>query len=72
MPPNLETIDPLVEPGWDDIVATHPDGSFVHTADEYPAGHYADFLDHVRREYKGQYWNALPREVPRHIRMTPG
>ncbi len=25
-------MDPLSEPGWDDLVASHPDGSFAHTA----------------------------------------
>jgi hypothetical protein len=32
MSPNLEPIDPLADPGWDDLVATHPASSFVHTA----------------------------------------
>lgn len=31
MPPVSGTVNPLVEPGWDDMVAAHPAGSFFHT-----------------------------------------
>lgn len=29
---------------------------------------YEDFLHHLREHYSGEYWNALPREVARHLR----
>jgi hypothetical protein len=31
MPPVSGTVNPLVEPGWDDMVGAHPAGSFFHT-----------------------------------------
>lgn len=31
MPPVSGTVNPLAEPGWDDMVAAHPAGSFFHT-----------------------------------------
>jgi hypothetical protein len=34
--------------------------------DEYPFELYCDFLDFVKANYKGQYWNALPRDVARY------
>lgn len=30
MPPVSGTVNPLGEPGWDDMLASHPDGSFFH------------------------------------------
>ncbi|MDP3068879.1 MAG: glycosyltransferase [Opitutaceae bacterium] len=29
----------------------------------YPVGFYVQVLEHLRRNYAGQYWHALPREV---------
>ena len=29
---NLEPLDPLADPGWDDLLATNPASSFVHTS----------------------------------------
>jgi hypothetical protein len=39
-------------------------------ADEYPVELYRQFLAHVQRKYRGQYWNAVPREVARHARTA--
>lgn len=30
---------------------------------EFPASLYEEFLAHVKADYSGQYWNALPREI---------
>jgi glycosyltransferase involved in cell wall biosynthesis len=30
---------------------------------EFPVERYREFLNHVRSEYEGRYWHALPREV---------
>jgi len=38
--------------------------------DEYPFELYREFLDHVKVKYKGQYWNALPRDVARYWKRT--
>ena len=45
---------------------THPDYTdFVGTgsASSFPISHYADFLDHVKETYAGQYWHATPDKV---------
>lgn len=49
------------------LLDTHPDYmSFSKTRPdmgEYPVGFYRSFLEHIRSEYAGQYWHALPSEV---------
>ena len=56
------------------LLVSHPDymswGSEKRRVDEYPFELYREFLDHVRREYKGQYWNAPPCEVARYWKRT--
>jgi hypothetical protein len=57
----------LAQKGGMALVTTHPDYmNFGETAiqmDEYPCAYYAEFLQHVKTEYEGQFWHALPREV---------
>jgi len=52
------------------MLDTHPDYMLFPgdktTAYEYPVQYYRDFLEHVRTEYPGRYWSALPREVAAH------
>ena len=49
------------------LVNVHPDymafdaGDPVETT--FPSVVYREFLEHITKEYAGQYWNALPREV---------
>ncbi len=48
------------------LINTHPDymdfaGKPNHQ--EYSADHYAEFLQHVARDYAGEYWHVLPREM---------
>jgi hypothetical protein len=49
------------------LVIVHPDymgfGRHESSLNTYPAALYREFLEFVEREYQGQYWNALPREV---------
>lgn len=49
------------------LMITHPDymnfGGVPIGNDEYPAKYYSDFLDYIKLNYSGKYWNALPREV---------
>jgi hypothetical protein len=53
------------------LLITHPD--YMNFAgqpvrfDEYPVRHYRDLLEYVRKRYDGQYWNANPCEIARHI-----
>lgn len=69
-----EKLEWIAEHGGMALMNTHPD--YMHwegarpMIDEYPVGLYRDFLAHVLRRYKGQFWNALPREVARHVRTS--
>ena len=49
------------------LVNIHPDyinfGGGQPQMSEYAVELYADFLNYVAKNYSGQYWNALPREV---------
>jgi hypothetical protein len=68
-------LDWIAERGGMALVLTHPDYmNFGNKPgwDEYPATHYRDFLGYVKEKYKGQFWNALPREVAGHCEKTGG
>ncbi|MBJ6749033.1 polysaccharide deacetylase family protein [Geomonas anaerohicana] len=56
----------IAEHGGMALLITHPDymnfGGEVGY-DEYPHELYRDLLDHIRKEYQGQYWHQLPQEV---------
>ncbi|MDT3694851.1 MAG: hypothetical protein ROY99_00580 [Ignavibacterium sp.] len=48
------------------LVIIHPD--YVNfdnekKTEEYPVEYYSDFLKYVNENFKGRYWNALPKEV---------
>lgn len=49
------------------LVIAHPDymswDGNGPTGAEYPVAYYEEFLKHVERQFSGQYWNALPRDV---------
>ena len=56
----------IVKNGGMALVITHPnymnfDQEPNYT--EYPAAYYREFLEYIRSEYEGQFWNALPRET---------
>jgi len=57
----------LVGKGAMALLDTHPDYMTMKgekpSYNEYPVQYYRDFLEHIRTEYTGQYWAALPREV---------
>ena len=64
----------IAERGGMALGDTHPDYmDFDGTRgiDEYPVERYAEFLDHLKREYAGRYWHALPREVARYCAGRP-
>jgi glycosyltransferase involved in cell wall biosynthesis len=60
-------LDWLVRRGGMALVNVHPDyvgfTGKKREASEYPAALYEQFLNYIRDNYAGQYWNALPREV---------
>ena len=51
------------------LVNVHPDYLRLmarwRTQREYPISRYKSFLDYVRRQYDGTFWNTTPREVAR-------
>jgi hypothetical protein len=57
----------IVEHGGMALLNTHPDYMRFDGRkcglEEYPVEFYSDFLEHVKKEYEGQYWHALPKEV---------
>lgn len=38
--------------------------------DEFPIAYYKEFLNYMKSEYEGQYWNVLPREIAHYCRST--
>ncbi len=56
------------------LFVSHPDymnwPGEKRNADEYPFELYREFLDHVRVNYRGRYWNALPRDVASYWKRT--
>ena len=60
-------IDWIAKHGGMALVNVHPDymdfSNNGNLTEEYPVNMYIHLLDHLKDEYKGQYWNALPREV---------
>jgi hypothetical protein len=63
-------LDWIAERGGMALMNTHPDYmTFDGTTpryDEYPVRLYRDFLEHVKSQYTGQYWNVTPRDMARY------
>jgi hypothetical protein len=64
-------LDWIAAKGGMALVITHPDymnfGSDRLAAEEYRADVYSNFLAHMKHEYDGLYWNALPSEIARYV-----
>jgi predicted glycosyltransferase/peptidoglycan/xylan/chitin deacetylase (PgdA/CDA1 family) len=64
----------IAEHGGMALIITHPDymsfGKHNGNIEQYPADYYREFLEHVRTEYEGQYWTALPRDVARYVNQA--
>src|SRR5271157_990712 len=62
-------LDWIVRKGGMALLLVHPDyiqlDGTRRRNDEYPVSLYREFLEHVKKKYEGQYWQALPREVAR-------
>ena len=69
-----QKLDWIAEKGGMALLNTHPDymnfGNKQDALEEYPVSHYLDFLTYVKTKYRGQYWNALPRDIARFWRAT--
>jgi glycosyltransferase involved in cell wall biosynthesis len=66
----IRKLDWVAEHGGMAMVIVHPD--YVRFPGEalssktYPLDHYTTLLNHVRSNYSGEYWQALPREIAHH------
>jgi len=62
----------IAEHGGMALFITHPDymsfGKLGGNVEQYPVGYYREFLNHIKTTYEGQYWQALPRDVARHVK----
>jgi glycosyltransferase involved in cell wall biosynthesis len=67
----IRKLDWIAEHGGMVLLNTHPDymamNSQANAFGEYPMSFYRQFLDYVRANYAGMYWQALPREVAAHV-----
>jgi peptidoglycan/xylan/chitin deacetylase (PgdA/CDA1 family) len=68
-------LDWLVERGGMALLNLHPDyaefGNFQRRG-EYPHTAYIDFLEYVKANYTGAYWQPLPRELAAFYRESQG
>lgn len=62
-------LDWIVKCGGMALLNTHPDymnfDGKKGEVDEYPVGHYVEFLEYIKRKYEGIYWHILPKEIAR-------
>jgi hypothetical protein len=62
-------LDWIVKCGGMVLLNTHPDymnfDGKKGGMDEYPVGHYVEFLEYIKLKYEGIYWHILPREIAR-------
>jgi hypothetical protein len=65
-------VDWIAERGGMALINVHPDYLSVHARGTGPAAnvlqHYTAWLRHLNERHRGAFWNALPREVARHVR----
>lgn len=65
----------IVEKGGMALLNTHPDymnfDRGTLKTDEYPARYYIEFLLHIRKNYNGQCWHALPKDISRFLLRLP-
>ncbi len=63
-------VDWIAEQGGMALLNSHPDymqfdGRKAGLC-EYPVDYYLEFLSYLKREYEGEYWHVLPREMARY------
>ena len=67
----INKLDWIAECGGMVLLNTHPDYMTFEgetaAQSEYPIAFYKRFLDYVRVNYAGMYWQALPREVADYV-----
>jgi hypothetical protein len=65
-------LDWIASKGGMALVVTHPDrinfnGTEI-SGEEYPSSFFKEFLSYVKTQYRGQYWQTLPRDVAKLFR----
>ena len=40
----------------------------INDSEEYPISFYTEFLEYIQKKYKGQYWQALPRDIAKFLK----
>jgi len=67
-------LDWIAEKGGMALFNSHPDymnfGGNKSDFEKYPVEFYKEFLVHVKNKYKGQYWNALPKDIARFWKLN--
>ncbi|HEY1789405.1 MAG TPA: glycosyltransferase [Verrucomicrobiae bacterium] len=67
----IKKLDWIVEHGGMVLLNTHPDYMAMNGQSEafgeYPVRFYKQFLDYLRVNYAGMYWQALPMDVAAHV-----
>jgi glycosyltransferase involved in cell wall biosynthesis len=66
----IKKLDWIAERGGMVLLNTHPDYMAVNgraAGNEYPLEFYKRFLNYVRANYAGSYWQALPEEVAAYV-----
>jgi peptidoglycan/xylan/chitin deacetylase (PgdA/CDA1 family) len=62
-------LDWIADQGGMALLITHPDYMNIEkdrcAIDEYPVALYEAFLEYVKKQYEGQYWNPLPKAMAR-------
>ena len=64
-------LDWIEEKGGMALLNTHPDYMYFNgkpAFEEYSINLYKDFLNYVKSEYEGKYWQALPNQVAKFIK----
>ncbi len=63
-------LDWIVEHGGMMLLTTHPDYMNFDenrcVTDEYPVKYYSELLEYIKERYKGQYWQALCKDMARY------
>jgi len=63
----INKLDWIVNNGGMALINTHPDYMASKCnrqgLEEYPIDYYKEFLEYIRINYDGNYWNPLPKEI---------
>jgi len=64
-----QKLDWIAQKGGMALLNAHPDymnfcGKKL-SIEEYPVKYYEEFLNYIKRNYAGQYWHALPKDIAR-------